>query len=66
MIDMSVATVLKLAAWGVIVAVALQVIFYFVFQVIGYDSYSLSITLIVSVIIGYSLLIAWKISKVIE
>jgi len=60
---MSVATVLKLAAWGVIVAVALQVIFYFVFQVIGYDSYLLSMTLIVSVIIGIFLLIEWIILK---
>ena len=60
---MSVATVLKLAAWGVIVAVALQVIFYFVFQVIDYDSYLLSMALIVSVIIGCSLLIARRISK---
>jgi hypothetical protein len=66
MANLSVATVLKLAAWGVIVAVALQVIFYFVFQVIGYDSYLLSVTLIVSVIIGYSLLIAWRISVVIK
>ena len=60
---MSVATVLKLAAWGVIAAVALQVIFYFVFQAIGYDSYLLSITLIVSVIIGILLLVGWRILK---
>lgn len=60
---MSVATVLKLAAWGVIVAVTLQVIFYFVFQVIGYDSYLLSMTLIVSVIIGIFLLVEWTILK---
>ena len=60
---MSLATVLKLAAWGVIVAVALQVIFYFVFQIIGYDSYLLSITLIVSVIIGILLLFGWKALK---
>ena len=60
---MSLATVLKLAAWGVIVAVALQVIFYFVFQTVGYDSYLLSITLIVSVIIGILLLVGWRILK---
>jgi len=60
---MSVATVLKLAAWGVIVAVALQVIFYFVFQIIGYDSYMLSMTLIVSVTAGILLLIGWRILK---
>jgi len=35
---MSVATVLKLAVWAVCVAVVLQVIFYLVFQVIGYNS----------------------------
>lgn len=60
---MSVATVLKLAAWGVIVAVALSIIFYFVFQAIGYDSYVLSITLIVSVITGVLLLVGWRILK---
>jgi len=53
-------SVLKLAAWGVIVAVALQVVFYFVFQVIGYDSYLLSITLLMSVIVGILLLIGWN------
>jgi uncharacterized membrane protein len=58
-----VATLLKFAAWGVIVAVALQVIFYFVFQIIGYDSYLLSITLIVSVIIGILLLFGWRALK---
>jgi len=58
-----VATILKFAAWGVIVAVALQVIFYFVFQIIGYNSYLLSITLIVSVIIGILLLIGWRTLK---
>ncbi len=57
------ATILKFAAWGVIVAVALQVIFYFVFQIIGYNSYLLSITLIVSVIIGILLLIGWRTLK---
>ncbi len=53
---MTVATLLKLAAWGAIVAVALQIIFYFVFQTIGYDSYMLSITLIASVIVVILLL----------
>jgi uncharacterized membrane protein len=60
---MSLATVLKLAAWGVIVAVALQVIFYFVFQIIGYDSYLLSITLIISVVTVFLLLAGWRILK---
>ena len=58
---MSIATVLKHAAWGVIVAVALQVIFYFVFQIIGYDSFLLSITLIISVIACLLLLAGWRI-----
>jgi hypothetical protein len=60
---MSIATVLKLALWAVCVAVALQVIFYFVFQVIGYNSYLLSITLIGSLIVAILLLIGWKILK---
>ncbi len=66
MTNMNIATILKLAAWGVIVAVALQIISYFAFQMIGYDSYLLSVTLVASVIIGYSLLIVWKILKAIK
>ena len=54
------ASVLKLAAYGVIIAVVLQVIFYFVFQLIGRDSFLLSITLIASVILGILLLIIWN------
>ena len=57
------ATLLKFAALGVIVAVALQVIFYFVFQIIGWGSYLLSITLIVSAIIGILLQFGWKALK---
>jgi high-affinity Fe2+/Pb2+ permease len=57
---MDVATVLKLAVWGICVAIALQVIFYFVFQVIGYNSYLLSVTLIVSLIAAILLLIGWR------
>jgi len=57
---MGVASVLKLAAYGVILAVVLQVIFYFVFQLIGRDSFLLSITLIASVIVGILLLIIWN------
>ena len=60
---MSVATVLKLAVWAVCVAVVLQVIFYFVFQVIGYNSYLLSLTLIGSVIAAILLLIGWNMLK---
>jgi len=60
---MSITTVLKLAVWGVCVVIALQVIFYFVFQVIGYNSYLLSITLLVSLIAAVSLLDGWRILK---
>jgi uncharacterized membrane protein len=59
----SVAAVLKLAVWAVCVAVALQVIFYFVFQMIGYNSYLLSLTLIGSVIAAILLLIGWSMLK---
>ena len=54
-------SVLKILAVGVIVAVALQVIFYFVFQVIGYDSFWLSITLIASVLVFFAILISWRV-----
>ena len=57
---MSAASVLKLAAYGVIIVVVRQVIFYFVFQLIGRDSFLLSITLIASVIVGILLLIIWN------
>jgi hypothetical protein len=60
---MSFATVLKLAVWAICVAVALQVIFYFVFQVIGYNPYFLSITLIGSLVAAILLLIGWRILK---
>lgn len=57
---MSANSVFKLAGWGVIVVVVLSVIFYFVIQLVGPDSFLLSITLIVSVIIGILLLIGWN------
>ncbi len=57
---MSANSVFKLAGWGVIVIVVLSVIFYFVIQLVGPDSFLLSITLIVSVIIGILLLIGWN------
>jgi hypothetical protein len=55
--------VLKLLAWGILVAVVLQVIFYFVFQAIGYDLFLLSVTLIASVLVGFAVLFAWRIMK---
>ena len=60
---MSITTVLKLAVWGICVAIALQVIFYFIFQVIGYNSYLLSITLLVSLTVVVLLLAGWRILK---
>jgi len=60
---MSITTVLKLAVWGICVAIALQIIFYFIFQVIGYNSYLLSITLLVSLIAAVLLLVGWRILK---
>jgi high-affinity Fe2+/Pb2+ permease len=60
---MSITAVLKLAVWGICVAVALQVIFYFIFQGIGYNSYLLSITLLVSLIVAVLLLVGWRILK---
>jgi len=56
-------TVLKLAAVGICVMVALQVIFYFVFQIIGYDSFWLSITLIASVLVFVAILVSWRVLK---
>jgi uncharacterized membrane protein len=60
---MSITTVLKLAVWGICVAIALQGIFYFIFQVIGYNSYLLSITLLVSLTIAVLFLVGWRILK---
>ena len=60
---MSMNTVLKLAVWGICVAIALQVIFYFIFRVIGYNSYLLSITILVSLIVAVLLLVRWRILK---
>ena len=60
---MSAGTALRLAAWGIFVAIVLQVIFYFLFQVIGYDSYLLSITLLISLVIALTILVGWTILK---
>jgi len=56
-------TVLKLAVWGICVAITLQVIFYFFFQTVGYNPYLFSITLTVSVAIAIMLIIGWEILK---
>ena len=56
-------TVIKFAAWGVYVIVVLQVFFLFVFQIIGYDSLLLSITLIASIVVVVISLAVWKVLK---
>jgi len=60
---MDIAAVLKLAVWGICVAIVLQVTFYFVFQVVGYNSYLLSITLMASLIVAILLMVGWRILK---
>jgi hypothetical protein len=54
-------SVLKLAAFGVLVMIILQVIFYFVFQHIGYDSYWLSISIIAFILVFIIFIVAWRI-----
>jgi uncharacterized membrane protein len=63
LVDMGWDTVLKLAAVGVCVMVVLQVIFYFVFQIIGYDSFWFSVTLIASVLVFIVLLVLWRVLR---
>jgi predicted neutral ceramidase superfamily lipid hydrolase len=60
---MSWESVLKLAAFAACVMVALQIVFYFVFEIIGYDSYLLSIILIASVIVAILFLVLWNTAK---
>ena len=55
--------VLKHLAWITCVMVVLQVIFYFVFQIIGYDSFLLSVTLIASVLVALTVLFVWRVLK---
>ena len=56
-------TVLKHLAWITCVMVVLQVVFYFVFQIIGYNMFLLSVTLIVSVLVALAVLFVWKVLK---
>jgi len=56
-------TVLKLAALCVCIMVTLQVVFYFIFQIIGYDSFWLSVTLIASVLVFIVLLVLWRVLR---
>jgi hypothetical protein len=56
-------TVLKHLAWITCIMVVLQVIFYFVFQIVGYDSFLLSVTLIASVLVAFTVLFVWRVLK---
>jgi len=56
-------TVLKHLAWITCIMVVLQVIFYFVFQIIGYNSFLLSVTLIASVLMVLIVLFLWRVMK---
>ena len=56
-------SVLKNAAITVLVMLALSAVLYFIFQVIGYDSYLLSINLIVLTIISIAILVSWRAMK---
>jgi hypothetical protein len=54
-------SVLKLAAVAAFVMIVLSVVFYFVFENIGYDSYSLSILLVFSILTFIVIRIVWRI-----
>jgi len=56
-------TVLKHLAWITCLMVILQVIFYFVFQIIDYDSFLLSITLILAVLVVFVVIFVWRTLK---
>jgi len=56
-------SVLKLAAVGAFVMIALSAVLFFIFQNIGYDSYLLSIILIISILAFIFLRIIWSAKK---
>jgi hypothetical protein len=56
-------SVVKLAAVGALVMIALSVVLFFIFENIGYDSYLLSIILIISILAFISLRIIWSAKK---
>jgi hypothetical protein len=55
----SAGTALRLAAWGICVVIALQVIFYFVFQIIGYNLSLFVTTLLISFTVALIILVCW-------
>ncbi len=63
MVRVSWESVLKLAAVAAGVMVALQLVFYVVFEVIGYDSHLLSITLIASLVVAIVFMVLWNVAK---
>ena len=56
-------SVLKLAAVASGIMVALQLIFYVVFEIVGYDSYLLNIVLIASLVVAIAFLALWNLAK---
>jgi hypothetical protein len=56
-------SVLKMAAVGAFVMLALSTVLFFIFQNIGYDSYLLSIILIISILAFIVLRIIWSAKK---
>jgi len=56
-------SVLKNGAITVLVMIAVSAVLYLIFQVIGYNSYLLSINLIALILVLISILIIWRILK---
>jgi hypothetical protein len=56
-------TILKMAMWGICVAIVLQVIFYFVFQIMGYNPFLLVVTLTASVVAVLIVVVVWSTLK---
>ena len=55
-------SVLKLAAIAALVIIILSVVFYFILKNIGYDSYLLSVILIISILAFIFLRLVWRIA----
>ena len=56
-------SVLKMAVVGTLILIIFQVIFYFIFQNIGYDSYLLGVTLTACILIFIILRIVWRVAS---
>ena len=55
-------SVLKIAVVGRLILIIFQVIFYFIFQNIGYDSYLLGVTLTACILVFIILRIVWTVA----